>query len=131
MRGCFIRNSNPVMGIAFGVLLFFLPSLIIANPAMAAGSGAEAKEEQATEKQKPSTGIPVVPLDEYNRGTPRGTFKGFIAATRDGKYEVAANFLDLRNLPQGWSPQEGPELAHRLKIILDRALWVDIDLVSG
>lgn len=72
---------------------------------------------------------PAVPVDEYNRGAPRSSIKGFLSSVDKGEYETAVEFLDLRNLPKGMS-EDGPRLARMLKIILDRALWIDMDLVS-
>ena len=46
-------------------------------------------------------------------------------------YETAANFLDLRYLPGGLNESHGPELARKLKVVLDRKLWVDMALVSN
>ncbi|MEM9174142.1 MAG: mechanosensitive ion channel family protein [Myxococcota bacterium] len=72
---------------------------------------------------------PMGPPDPFNRGTPRGSVYGFINACRDGDYERAAAYLDLRRLP----PEErerGPELARRLKTVLDQKLWIDYGELS-
>ena len=130
MPGYHNRKSVWWLPITLLLLALFLHPLIAATPAVAAGIPAAAKGEAPAEKPAPTEAVPPGPVDEFNRGTPRGTIKGFLAATRDGKFEEAANYLDLRNLPRGMSAQQGPELARRLKIILDRALWVDIDLIS-
>jgi MscS family membrane protein len=51
--------------------------------------------------------------------------KGYLAACREGDYEKAANYLDLRRIPG-----DGPTLARQLQIILSRTLWVDVDVLS-
>ena len=71
---------------------------------------------------------PMGPPDPYNRGTPRGSVYGYITACRAGDYERAAAYLDLRRLPAG-QRERGPELARRLKTVLDQTLWIDyVDL---
>lgn len=57
--------------------------------------------------------------------------EGFLAASRDGDYQTAAHYLDLRNLPRGLDKSEGPDLARKLKIVLDRTLWLDPEEVSS
>jgi MscS family membrane protein len=42
----------------------------------------------------------------------------------------AAEYLDLRNLPADLTPADGAQLARQLKIVLDRVLWIDLDLLS-
>jgi MscS family membrane protein len=85
------------------------------------------KEEPA---DAPKQEEPKGPVDEFDRGTPQTSMQGFLAAARDGDYERAAEYLDLRRLPQGKAEEEGPTLARQLKISLDRGLWVDVDSLS-
>ena len=72
---------------------------------------------------------PMGPPDPYNRGTPRGSIYGYIVACREGDYERAAQYLDLRRLPAG-DRKRGPELARDFKTILDQTLWVDFLTLS-
>lgn len=74
--------------------------------------------------------IKVGPDDEFERGVPRTAVAGYIRAVKDNDLETAAQYLDLRNLPAGYTRSQGPELAKQLKVVLDRALWVDLDLLS-
>ena len=127
-----IRKGMKICFVAFTVLLviggsFTIQSALAQHPAMNALKK-EAKEEKTAEKSEKEK--PKGPRDEYNRGNPRSSVEGFIAATRDGKYEKAAQYLDLRNLPIWIDAGEGPELARKLKIIMDRAFWIDLELVS-
>jgi len=73
---------------------------------------------------------PVGPVDEYDRGTPKSALDGFIKKAGSGDFEKAANYLDLRNLPRWMGKPDGQELANQLKIVIDRALWIDLDAVS-
>jgi MscS family membrane protein len=91
--------------------------------------------EQETKPIKEKEPVPteprrLAPADDFDRGAPRTCFLGFLEAAGEADFERAANYLDLRYLPYGMSPQQGSELARQLKIILDRALWVDPELLS-
>lgn len=89
------------------------------------------KEEKAGEKPKSPRTPPAGPADEYDRGAPRTSIKGFLDAGRDGNFKRAAKYLDLRDLPQWMDKSHGPKLARQFKIILDRALWIDLELISN
>jgi len=56
-------------------------------------------ETQVPEDTKSKKVKPAVPIDEYDRGTPRGTVEGFLSTSCNGEYKKAARYLDLRNLP--------------------------------
>lgn len=73
---------------------------------------------------------PPGPVDKLDRGVPRTAVAGYFSAVKANDYKTAAEYLDLRNLPRGYSQSDGLELARQLKVILDRALWVDMDTLS-
>jgi MscS family membrane protein len=58
--------------------------------------------------------------------SPRSAVAEFIGLTRAGKYAEAARFLDLPAQLAG----RGPELARKLKLVLDQDLWIDLEKVS-
>ncbi len=89
------------------------------------------KKEKPSEGQKSEKTAPAGPVDEYGRGNPRSCVREYFVATRDGDYERAAKYLDLRNLPRWINKSQGPELARQLKIVLDRTIRVDLELVSA
>jgi small-conductance mechanosensitive channel len=62
--------------------------------------------------------------------TPRRAAFGFIDACRAGDYVGAAEYLSLGHIPAGERVDRGPRLARRLKLVLDRQLWIDRDAVS-
>ena len=74
--------------------------------------------------------IPLGPIDKLDRGVPRSSAEGYLSAAKAKDFEKAAEFLDLRKLPRGYSQSDGPDLARQLKVILDRALWVEMDNLS-
>jgi MscS family membrane protein len=74
--------------------------------------------------------VPAETADELHPDTPRGAMLGFLVAARAGDWALAASHLDLRALPEADRAARGPRLARRLKSVLDRTLWVDVDDLS-
>ena len=64
----------------------------------------------------------IIFLDSLGRDTPRGTAKGFLDATRERDYKKAAQFIDIRFIPQEEAERKGPELARKFKKVLDQKL---------
>lgn len=83
------------------------------------GAHAQAQEESVDAE-------PVIPADQFGRGTPRRSGDGFIEAVDVGDYETAAEYLDLRNLRGEARELNGAQLARRLLVIVQRGDWVDI-----
>lgn len=71
--------------------------------------------------------VPVIPDDEFSRGTPLRSGNGFMAAIDAGDFETATEYMDLRNLLGAAEELTGTELARRLSVIFNRASWVDVD----
>jgi MscS family membrane protein len=89
-----------------------------------------AEETASLENQKTVTPKVVGPEDEYGRGVPSSSFKGYSAAASEKDYTRAAEYLDLRNLPRDVRNIGGEKLAEMFRDILNRALWVDTDMLS-
>jgi MscS family membrane protein len=81
-----------------------------------------AQDDSAT-----TTNRPEIPADEFDRGAPRGSGEGFMAAADAGDYDAAAEYMDLRNLRGEAKQLTGAQLARRLNVIIGRATWIDID----
>jgi len=126
------KSGCSIMTTILSMLVFLLAGQTTWAPAVQA-AGKEATQSEAanaeptTKKEVP----PAAPMDEYQRGTPRTALEGFFAATRDGDFETAAKYLELSSVAQDLQPTRGPELAHRLKVVLERALDIDPDSVSA
>lgn len=75
----------------------------------------------------PTTSTTLAEQDDVGYDTPRSTMRGFLWAGRAGDWATAATHLDLRDK----KPAEGPDIAQRLKTVLDRKLWVDLDALSN
>src|SRR5438552_19131773 len=84
----------------------------------------------AAHPEAPAPAEPSRPASSYGPEVPRGAMARFLAACREGHYARAAEYLNLRQLPQSVRAQKGPELARELETVLDRALWVDLDRLS-
>jgi len=119
--------------VLFVFLLSGLCGLAIHSPAMAQSDSViqgNSKEGLDAELPEPKTVKPLGPADEFNRGVPRGSLKGYLKSARDGDFEQAAKYLDLRYLPGRMGVSQGPQLARQLKIALDKELWFDLEVVS-
>jgi len=90
----------------------------------------QTKEQEIEAESIPEDVLKKIPEDHFNRGVPRSSVRGFLVAINDREFERAANFLDLRNLPRGYTKKQGPHLARQFKVVLDRTLWIDLDLLS-
>jgi len=60
--------------------------------------------------------------------TPRAALTRFFELARSGDYQEAAKFLEL---PPELDPARAPELAKRLKLVLDHHRWLDFSKVSA
>jgi small-conductance mechanosensitive channel len=67
--------------------------------------------------------------DTLDRQTPRRTLDGFLRDARDGRFRVAAGYLDLRALPSGERDERGPDLAQKLGYVLERDPTLDVSKV--
>jgi len=91
------------------------------------GLGLVCLQISAQDNSPPEAQGPVIPADEFNRGTPLRSAEGFLVAADLGAFETAAEYLDLRNLRGEARELTGVQLARRLDVIVERAAWVDID----
>lgn len=122
---------------ALGLILLFasmmFPGDILAQPSLKEIVEQSPKEETtvtAKEGADEESSKPTGPQDEFDRGVPRTSVAGFLAAAKERDYERAAEYLDLRNLPRGLTETQGPHLARQLKIVFERSLWIDLDDLS-
>jgi len=69
---------------------------------------------------------PEAPKDPLGRSTPRGTLLGFLNAARDGRNELAAQYLNTQR-----SARTAEDLAHQLYVVLDAKLPARLAQVSG
>ena len=110
-----IRCLRRALSVALAGLVFVMISvcapLAIAQPKPAPSASAE---------------VTTPPEPEAAPDSPRASVRRFVETCRAGDYEEAARFLEM---PPGKS-SDGPALARKLKSVLDRRLWDDVDLAS-
>jgi MscS family membrane protein len=58
--------------------------------------------------------------------SPRASLSRYLDLCREGRYADAAAYLDLSGAPAG----AGPSLARKLKAVLDRHIWFEMDRIS-
>ena len=71
-----------------------------------------------------------IPDDAFGRGVPRSSVQGFMTSAKNRQYQRAAEYLDLRTVAGEMTGDRGPELARQLKIVFDRVLMIDVELLS-
>ena len=126
----------PEIAVTISFLFLFIALYVFAthSPAMAQSSPADQSNSQegtGAQQPEPEKVNPLGPADEFNRGVPRSSLKGYLKAARDGDFERAAKYLDLRYLPDWIDNNEGPQLARQLKIALDKVIWFDLEIISA
>ena len=104
-------SVRTTIGIGVGVVLALA---LAVGPAEPANHGSTAPAAGQAERS-PET----VVLDEFGRGTPRGTVSGFLQATATRDFQRAARYLDLRDKPRAGAAANGPTLAYKLRVVLD------------
>jgi len=68
--------------------------------------------------------------DDLHRDTPRSSVTHFLEAVAADDFKTATNYLDFRNLPEKIKKIPKEELTKKLKIILERAAWIDLAALS-
>jgi len=94
--------------------LLVVPTMLRAQPATPATSS-EAEQ---------------IDLEGMSKRTPIGAARGFMGAAEQGDYEAAAEFLDLRYLPDAVVKVGGARLAEQLYIVITRKLQIDFGSLS-
>src|SRR5262249_45912992 len=109
-----------------GVVAF---SLLVALAGGAAGKEAPFRKPAPAERH-PAPVVLDIPVDDLDRGTPRRAVHGFLQKTGAGDFRRAAGYLDLRQVPPADVDTLGPQLARRLKIVLDQKFPIDVETLS-
>ncbi len=72
----------------------------------------------------------ATPSDSLGRTTPHNAIYRFLQACHKGKYDLAAQYLDLRRLSAPQRASQGPELARQLGRLLDRNARFEVSALS-
>jgi MscS family membrane protein len=97
--------------------------VVLSLPALAQTTLSQLLPGTSTESAKE----PPAPTDPLGRQTPNGTFFGFLQAAQLGKYDVAAQYLQLSPARR---QTQGEELSQQLVTVLDRAFVGSLKSVS-
>jgi MscS family membrane protein len=74
------------------------------------------------------TQVPTpAPADPLGRETPSGTVLGFLQAAQAGSYKTAADYLQMSAARR---QSQGPDLAEKLKVLMDRAFVGSLRRIS-
>lgn len=97
-------------------------------------TGNLARSKEASDERK-STGdetasVDSLSYDEFHRLTPSSAMQAYLSAARARDFELAAKYLDLRNLPPKVKGVSPALLAEQLLLVFDRTVWIDIDTLS-
>ncbi len=68
--------------------------------------------------------------DELHRDTPQSSITHFLEAITKNDFKTASQYLDFRNLPAKIKQIPEEELTKKLEIVLNRAVWIDLDALS-
>jgi MscS family membrane protein len=71
--------------------------------------------------------VPVAQPEEARRESPRGAVETFLELAREQSFAEAGRLLDVAKTDES----RRAELARRLKAVLDRRLWIDLEKVSA
>jgi MscS family membrane protein len=91
--------------------------LLVAGPALAQSPAPSPKPDAESGRAR----------GEIADDSPRAALSAFLELSRAGRYDEAGRFLDV---PDDAAPRAA-ELAKRLKAVLDRQAWIDLDAVSS
>lgn len=69
-------------------------------------------------------------VESLGDGNPRGALYRYLMDGRSARWSDAARYLDLSGIAPDQQAVAGPLLARQLKVVLDRTIWFDLDLVS-
>ncbi|APR76223.1 Potassium efflux system KefA protein / Small-conductance mechanosensitive channel [Minicystis rosea] len=103
--------------------LVLASSLLAATPAEAAQPKPAPAILVPAPAPAPAPAAPAVPVAA---DSPRASVQHFFDLCRVGEWAEAAGYLDLSEAQR----PDGAQLARRLKAVLDRQLWIDIEKIS-
>ncbi len=112
-----IKQSLSLLTALFIIFLTLLP---------AHGKEAVTPSAEVTTEKKPILKLE----DELHRDNPRSSISNFLEALDDSDFKTASRYLDFRYLPKGVANIQKEELTKQLKVILERAVWVDLAALS-
>ncbi|MBU2893437.1 mechanosensitive ion channel [Colwellia sp. D2M02] len=118
------------MGLLLCCFISITSAIASANTALANAQLNKTKAEAASVETKKMV-VDYKYVDPLQRDTPRGTLRGFTAAAAyDIDYIKAAQYLDVRYLPDTMNAKNAAVYAEQLQAILDRNIWINLEEIS-
>jgi MscS family membrane protein len=108
--------------------LLLMTIAVLCLPATAAAQGLLGGTAPAAQERTDAPQLQDLPPVRVDSASPRASLLGYLLAARAGDHERAAHWLD-QSSPD--AAGRAPELARRLKAVLDAKLWIDLDRVSA
>lgn len=99
--------------------------LALASVFLVSGQVVQAQEQPVENTVTAPVAEDKGPEDALDRGNPRSSIIGYLEAANDFNWEMAAEYLDTRNLPADVQEIGGPELARQFNHVLSRTVWLD------
>jgi len=87
-------------------------------------------EKEKADKEIIDETLDKISSDPLSRTTPRSAFIAVLKLLKEGNYETAAEYLDMRYLPETIKPEDGPDLMRQLQFVVSRNIWVDVAAIS-
>ncbi|WP_375186164.1 mechanosensitive ion channel family protein [Pseudooceanicola sp.] len=100
-------------------------ALLVALLTLAPHGLAQEPEQTWYETDTLNAGLGAPP-DQLDRETPRAIVRGFLDFAEQSRFEEAAHFLNLEDIPQGEQAARGPDLAQKLFEVIDRRVWINL-----
>jgi MscS family membrane protein len=105
------------------LLALFLVVTAIALPAQSVTNLLNGVTQAPSPAQSPAS----TPADPLGRNTPSGSVFGFLQVAQSGNYQSAADYLQLSAVRR---QAQGPDLASKLKVLMDRAFVGSVRRIS-
>ncbi|GAA0813160.1 hypothetical protein GCM10009111_08100 [Colwellia asteriadis] len=123
-------SITALMGLLLCCLISITSAIASANTALANAQLNKTKAEPASVETKKMV-VDYKYVDPLQRDTPRGALRGFTAAAAyDIDYIKAAQYLDVRYLPDTMNAKNAAVYAEQLQAILDRNIWINLEEIS-
>jgi MscS family membrane protein len=110
-----------------GVVIAFLTLLVATPVALAQEPKPDETKAEETKAEAGKPGAEARPAPPAMApDSPRASLLAYLVLCREGKYDQAAQYLEL----PADKLSDGPRLAKRLKVVLDNHIWFDLDKIS-
>ena len=120
---------NKLLTRGLQLFLLFLTCLTAVRSASGQASASQILNQVMGTSGAPSTGTSAASgnSDPLGRSTPRGTVFGFLQSAQLGKYDTAAQYLQLTNAQRR---NEGKQLAEQLLVVINRGFTGNVNSIT-